>query len=178
MGNNQTMLYRSPGAQVAHGDLTYDCIGVDTSEEIDKLLKEGWSITMTEALGRSEKATPRDIDQMTPESRAKLATEKLSLMADAAATANTALAASEVSKKILEKELADTDAKIKAAEALWAEADAKVKAAEAIRADADAKVKAAQSDAADASLAADTRLGAVETAKKALAGAEAKKKGK
>ncbi|MFA6093972.1 MAG: hypothetical protein WC986_13620 [Elusimicrobiota bacterium] len=183
------MLYRSPGSHPAPGGLTYDYVVAPEQEDVDRLSKGGWSLTLDEALGRAKPAiVAADDDQMTPEDRSKSAAETLSAAADAALAANTVLETDTRAKESAEKELANAEAQVRDAEAGRVDAESKVYAAEAVRSGAANKFRTrlesyrassvrataaakALSLAADNVIAADNRMDAVEAAKRALSAA-------
>jgi hypothetical protein len=57
-GFEPTLLYRCPGSHPAGPGQTYDSRPASSQEELDQLLKDGWSATLPEAIVLAKKGAP------------------------------------------------------------------------------------------------------------------------
>lgn len=192
-------MYRCPGINRGPNGQTYDWTPAASEADVDLLLRNGWSTSLSEALAAQElkevagggaPANPAAAPT-TPEERAKAAEESLSAAAERSLAAKRDLAAAEDAAKAADKTLQEAtdkaaeadeilqDATSKASAAGAAKASATTRALTAGKALAACKMRAAAAektltDAASNQLASDNLV--TEAKEKALKAAEAAEK--
>jgi len=103
----QQMLYKHPGIHEIHGD-KFDTLIVDSVEELEEALEDGWFETTPEALDNSDNnvnsSSDEDVDETTPPTREEVLQKAQELGVEFKTNTTTTVILKRIEEKLAESE--------------------------------------------------------------------------